>query len=319
MPQPPLRMSPRSSVGPALSRRSGLLAAVGVALLVLASLTGGWWLGRQGPSSSAELQSRQVLQREMLRLRQQQADGKASDVEQRRLLQLLLALDQPAEATQLLEAMADQQPDRWSLRLLRAELRRDQNDRAGAEREVRQLLNLKPDRIEALQLMALLQLEQGRGAQAQTLLTAAYVAATKPQLKPQALPIGLILADLMQQRGQLEQADGLYRGLAANFPGDVRPVLARALLKQQQGNSKLALELIANARAMKPEQWDARVDQVAASWGLKPLQRPTKGTDTKKPAPTTGMPATRMPAGGIPAPTAPSLPQNPASAAPPSP
>ena len=106
-------MSPRSSVGPALSRRSGLLAAVGVALLVLASLTGGWWLGRQGPSSSAELQSRQVLQREMLRLRQQQADGKASDVEQRRLLQLLLALDQPAEATQLLEAMADQQPDRW--------------------------------------------------------------------------------------------------------------------------------------------------------------------------------------------------------------
>lgn len=315
-------MSPRSSVGSALSRRSGVLAGFGVALLVLASLIGGWWLGRQGPSTSAEHRSRQVLQQEMLRLRQQQADGQASDVGQRRLLQLLLALEQPAEATQLLEAMADQQPDRWSLRLLLAELRRDQNDRAGAEREVRQLLNLKSDRIEALQLMALLQLEQGRGAQAQTHLTSAYVAATKPQLQPQALPIGLILADLMLQRGQLEQADGLYRSLAASFPGDVRPVLARALLKQQQGNSKLALELIAKARAMKPEQWDARVDQVAASWGLKPLQRPVKGTATKNPAPTTDLPS---PAIGSPdgatragAPTAPSLPPNPASAAPPS-
>lgn len=315
-------MSPRSSVGSALSRRSGLLAGFGVALLVLASLIGGWWLGRQGPSTSAELRSRQVLQQEMLRLRQQQADGQASDVEQRRLLQLLLALEQPAEATQLLEAMADQQPDRWSLRLLLAELRRDQNDRAGAEREVRQLLNLKSDRIEALQLMALLQLEQGRGAQAQTHLTSAYVAATKPQLQPQALPIGLILADLMLQRGQLEQADGLYRSLATSFPGDVRPVLARALLKQQQGNSKLALELIAKARAMKPEQWDARVDQVAASWGLKPLQRPTKGTATKNPAPTSDPPAPSISspdgATGAGAPTAPSLPQNPASAAPPS-
>ncbi len=315
-------MSPRSSVGSALSRRSGVLAGFGVALLVLASLIGGWWLGRQGPSTSAEHRSRQVLQQEMLRLRQQQADGQASDVGQRRLLQLLLALEQPAEATQLLEAMADQQPDRWSLRLLLAELRRDQNDRAGAEREVRQLLNLKSDRIEALQLMALLQLEQGRGAQAQTHLTSAYVAATKPQLQPQALPIGLILADLMLQRGQVEQADGLYRSLAASFPGDVRPVLARALLKQQQGNSKLALELIAKARAMKPEQWDARVDQVAASWGLKPLQRPVKGTATKNPAPTTDLPS---PAIGSPdgatragAPTAPSLPPNPASAAPPS-
>ncbi len=315
-------MSPRSSVGSALSRRSGLLAGFGVALLVLASLIGGWWLGRQGPSTSAELRSRQVLQQEMLRLRQQQADGQASDVEQRRLLQLLLALEQPAEATQLLEAMADQQPDRWSLRLLLAELRRDQNDRAGAEREVRQLLNLKSDRIEALQLMALLQLEQGRGAQAQTHLTSAYVAATKPQLQPQALPIGLILADLMLQRGQLEQADGLYRSLAASFPGDVRPVLARALLKQQQGNSKLALELIAKARAMKPEQWDARVDRVAASWGLKPLQRPVKGTATKNPAPTSDPPAPSITspdgATGAGAPTAPSLPPNPASAAPPS-
>lgn len=315
-------MSPRSSVGSALSRRSGVLAGFGVALLVLASLIGGWWLGRQGPSTSAEHRSRQVLQQEMLRLRQQQADGQASDVGQRRLLQLLLALEQPAEATQLLEAMADQQPDRWSLRLLLAELRRDQNDRAGAEREVRQLLNLKSDRIEALQLMALLQLEQGRGAQAQTHLTSAYVAATKPQLQPQALPIGLILADLMLQRGQLEQADGLYRSLAASFPGDVRPVLARALLKQQQGNSKLALELIAKARAMKPEQWDARVDQVAASWGLKPLQRPVKGTATKNPAPTSDLPSPAIgsPDGatGAGAPTAPSLPPNPASAAPPS-
>ena len=81
------------------------------------------------------------------------------------LVQVLLALGDQKQATVLLEQMADQQPEQWQLRLLLAELRRNGNDRAGAEREVRQLLNLSPDRIEALQLMTLLQLEQGRGSQ----------------------------------------------------------------------------------------------------------------------------------------------------------
>jgi len=81
-------------------------------------------------------------------LQEDLSSGKATASQQQRLLELLLALQKNAEATALLERMADQQPDRWPLRLMLAELRRDQNDRKGAEREVRQLLKhqARPDR-----------------------------------------------------------------------------------------------------------------------------------------------------------------------------
>jgi len=154
-------MPPRVSAVP----RPGLLLSLGAALLVALSLAGGWWLGQRSGASGAD-RSRSSLEREAQQLDQQLASGNLNAAEQQRLLELWLALGRHTQATALLEQMADQQPERWQLRLLLADQRRQTNDRSGAERELRQLLNLKPDRIEALQLMTLLQLEQGRGQQA---------------------------------------------------------------------------------------------------------------------------------------------------------
>ena len=44
---------------------------------------------------------------------------------QQRLLELLVGLERRNEAISLLEPMADREPDRWALRLMLAELRRD--------------------------------------------------------------------------------------------------------------------------------------------------------------------------------------------------
>ena len=151
----------------------------------------------------------------------------------------------------------------------------------GAEREVRQLLNLRPDQIEGLQLMALLQLETGRGAQAQGQLEAALQRASKPQLKAEALPIGLLLANVLQKRGQLDQAESLLLKLAAGFPTDQRPLLARAMLQQEQDDIKGAQESLALARARKPGPSDPRLDQVAAAWGLAPLRAPSPSRPAK--------------------------------------
>ena len=172
----------------------------------------------------------------------------------------------------MLERLADQQPQKWPLRLLLAELRRDQQDRSGAERELRQLLNLRPDQIEGLQLLALLQLETGRSAQAQKQLEAALSRASKPQLKPQALAIGLLLANVLQKSGRPAQADSVLLKLAADFPTDQRPLLARALLQQEGGNPKGAQQSLAQARSRGPGPSDPRLDQVAAEWGLAPLR-----------------------------------------------
>ncbi len=270
----------------AVGSRPRALLVLGAAALTVLSLMTGWWLGQRSLGSRPVDRSRIELEKQAISLRAEVSRGQASEGQQQRLLQLLLALDNKAEATALLERMADQQPERWSLRLMLAELRRDQKDPSGAERELRQLLNLKPDQIEALQLMALLQLEQGRGADAEALLTKAYQKASREKASEQALGLGLLLADLQQRRGQTKAADDLYRKLAAAHPVDPRPVLGQALLRQQQGQTPQALELLDRARRLNPNQPDLRLDDVAAAWGLEPLRRAkgAKPTPSKQPS-----------------------------------
>ncbi len=277
-------MPPRPPAGTAFRSRSGLWLGLGAALLASLSLLSGWWLGQRSLESVGTDRSRLELEQQADLLRREVSRGDASAGQQQRLLQLLLALGKKEEAATLLERMADQQPQRWTLRLMLAELRRDQKDLSGAEREVRQLLNLRPDRVEALQLMALLQLEQGRGSEAETRLTAAYQGASRSRRKEQSLAIGLVLADLQQRRGQTQQAEALYRKLAAANPADPRPVLAQALLKQQQGQTRAALDLLDQARRQRPNQQDPRLDEVATAWGLAPLRKGSGLTPPKAPS-----------------------------------
>jgi len=276
-------MPPRVSATP----RPALLMALGATALVAVSLAGGWWLGQRSGASSND-RSRSALERQANLLQDRLASGSAGDAERQQLVQVLLALGDQKRATVLLEQMADQQPEQWQLRLLLAELRRNGNDRAGAEREVRQLLNLKPDRIEALQLMALLQLEQGRGQQATAQLKAQLEKASKPVAQPSAIPLGLLLGDLLQRQGQKGEAEALYAKLASDQPRDPRPLLALALLQQERGDTKAAQQSLALARSRQPDKNDPRLDQVATSWGLSSLRAPSPQppeSTTERPAP----------------------------------
>jgi len=278
---PPLRIGAPMPPAPDRPRLPLLTAAVVAAVLCVA---GGWWLGQRQRPPERGRQAQPALQRQANDLLARLERGEASEAEQQRLLELLIALDRKAEATAILERLADQQPQRWSLRLLLAELRRDQNDRSGAEREVRQLLNLRPNQVEGLQLMALLQLETGRGSQARSQLQAAFDRSSKPQVKPEALPIGLLLANVLDRQKDPVQADAVLIRLAASFPGDQRPLLARALLQQERGDINGAQQSLAEARARKPGVADPRLDAVAAAWGLAPLRGPSPQQPPAKPA-----------------------------------
>jgi tetratricopeptide (TPR) repeat protein len=269
------------AVAPNRARLPQIALAVATAALCLA---GGWWLGQLQRPAGREQHSQPALQRQADNLLAKLEREEASEAEQRRLLELLVALNRQAEATEILERLADRQPQRWGLRLLLAELRRHQNDRSGAEREVRQLLNQEPNRVEALQLMALLQLETGRGSLARSQLEAALERTSKPQPKAEALPIGLLLAHVLQRQQQPGQAEAVLIRLGATFPADQRPLLARALLQQERGDLKGAQQSLAEARARKPGVADPRLDAVAAAWGLAPLRAPSP----RQPQATTG-------------------------------
>lgn len=262
------------------------LAAAGVAVLCLGT---GWWLGQR--QAGGESGPRTALEKQAEDLGRRVADGEAGAEEQQRLLELLVALDRQEDATALLERLADEDPQRWSLRLLLAELRRDQDDRSGAERELRQILRQRPDQVEALQLMALLQLEDGRGAEARSQLEAALQRAIAPKLRAEALPIGLLLANVLERLGQPGQAEAQLVRLGTLYPADPRPLLARALLQQSQGNLAAAQATLSEARRLQsdPEQQD-QLDRLAAAWGLEALREPASA-----PSPASSQPAGNPP------------------------
>lgn len=302
-------------MGASTPRRAGLAPLLLVAVLMAAATAAGWWLGSRQPASRQVAATTTPLEQEARTLRQRLAAQQATPAEQQRLLELLVALNRQAEAIALLEPLADQQPDRWSLRLMLAELRRDRGDRKGAERELRMILNRRSDQVEALQLMTLLQLEQGKGAEAEARIAGAYRQAIAPPVKPQAIGLGLLLAELQQKRGLNQQATATYRQLAANFPEDQRPLLGLALLQHQLGNTAGAIESLnlARQRSRDPNRSDPLLDQLAAGWGLAPLRAPagSRGSSSGAGA---GSPSGMKPGGsqpgepspgGSPTPTAP--------------
>lgn len=259
---------------------SGLLWTVaGATALCLVALLGGWWLGRQqgsipvDPRRSALSEEARLLQGKVVR-------GEADDQQRQRYLELLVGLERKSEAIAMLEPMADREPERWSLRLMLAELRRDQGDPAGAERELRQILNRSPAQIDALQLLSLIRLEQGEAALAESQVKALYGGLLRPEVRDEAMGVGLLLAELQQKRGESRAAEATYQELSQAFPQDRRPLIALALLRHGRGNRAGALEALQQARSRNPQgAGDPRLDALAASWGLERLR------DAAKPGP----------------------------------
>lgn len=240
----------------------------GGALLVSGGL--GWWAGRSslpvdGPSTAIEqLRSRRASLEGQLR------NGRATPVEQQQLLRLRLALGDRDGATDLLETLADREPDRPGLRLLLADLRTQANDRAGAERELRLVLNRHPHDVTALRDLTRLRLARGDGDQAEVELRQALTAC-KGQAS--SMPLALLLADLLQRRGKGAEAEQLLREQNGSRPDDPRPLLALALLKQQQGAGEEARRLLAEARQVSPGLARPVLDRVTTAWSLDDLRR----------------------------------------------
>jgi tetratricopeptide (TPR) repeat protein len=242
-------------------------------MALLAAGGGGWWLGRATQESSPGDAARQALLQRQRQLELRYQLGDANEADKLRLLKLRLAVGDRSGAIELLEKMSDRLPQQWLLRLLLADLREQDRDRGGAEREIRQVLNMRPQQVEALEAITRLEVQRRRGEQSEARLSAAITASKG---KPEALPLGLLMADLQQRMGKLPEAESTYRALIEANPEDPRPTLALALFKQEQGLSAEARQLLQQARQSAPALARPVLDQVATSWAVQELRNQPK-------------------------------------------
>ena len=257
---------PLGSLNPTPDPRPKRLRQIGLfGLAIGAALGAGWWWGQQKPNTAAVSGQQKTLERRSEKLETKLAAGTASDDEQRQLLRLRLAMGDRAGAIKLLEPLSDQNPEQPSLRLLLADLKSQSDDNAGAEREIREVLNVQPLHPQALQDYARLQLKLGRQQEVMQQLQASAKAAKG---KPESLPIGLLLADLQQSNGQSAEATATYKGLAASHPTDPRPLLALALLQHSQGQLDAARVSLQQAKLHSTPVAAGVLDQVAAGWAV---------------------------------------------------
>jgi tetratricopeptide (TPR) repeat protein len=125
---------------------------------------------------------------------------------------------------------------------------------------------LHPLDAQILQLLLLVEQTNGNEKQALKDLQKRF----KGQQPGTRLELGLLLADAQRQGGQPQAAADLYRQLANESPSDIRPPLALALLKRDEGKVEDVQALLQEARQQQTANGDNidLIDQLAVSWGL---------------------------------------------------
>ncbi|MGC6481943.1 MAG: tetratricopeptide repeat protein [Synechococcus sp.] len=227
----------------------------------------GWLLNELIHGQSSASPSRVEVDRQVSALLNQREQGPLSAVDERRLLERLLALGRLQESIVLVEDQLAAQPKAWRWRLLLSQLELRNGNSARAEAQLQHLAQLQPANPDVLEALALLRIQQGRSQEA---ISTVQTALSNTKAPSKRVPLGLLLADLQRQSGSADAALSTYEQLINDAPDDVRPSMAKALLLQEQGQLDQALALLASARTKQVAiNADTEVlDALATRWGL---------------------------------------------------
>ena len=221
-------------------------------LLLLASMVGAALVGWVAEASMApETRARSTRQAEDLQVEllmpQLQDQEEVSEAKRGLLLERLVTLERLQEAEVVLQPWLSGRSTPRELTMFKADLQRRNGQPEAARRSLQHLLRLHPNDLQVLQLLVLLDQEQGRQHQVTAELTNRFKG-----LEPgQRLEIGLLLADLLRQGGSDQTAMKLYGQLATENKTDARPLLALALLQQERGDAEAVHPLLKQARELR--------------------------------------------------------------------
>lgn len=167
-----------------------------------------------------------------------------------------------------LEQLVELNPNVTEYQVLLAQTKQQLGDLEGAAQAYRQVLDQRPGDMNALQGLTALLVQQERPQAAIGLLQDTLKTNERLQTEGTASAIDTTSVKLLLAQVQLEtnnptQALSLYDEAMTESPEDFRPVLAKALVLQEQGNTDEAQVLFAQAETMAPAQFKDQIQQMA--------------------------------------------------------
>ena len=177
------------------------------------------------------------------------------------LLQVKLELIQSGkgnieEVIPPLEKLSELNPSSTDYNVLLAQAKAYTGDREGAAQIYRSLLTNKPGDLKALQGLVNLLLQQERPEAAIGLLQDTLkTAPLKNQVEPESVDIvsvQLILGQVYSEEKRYDEAIAVYDEAIKGNAEDFRPILAKAIILKEQGNTEASQELFNQAIELAP-------------------------------------------------------------------
>ena len=185
-----------------------------------------------------------------------------------------------------LQALRRKHPQRWQLSVLAAELLRASGELTAAQQQVQGLLAVDPDNLSLLRLYCRILLERGEAGRAEAVADAAWQRVQPPQTPAadgessmvDAVPYGLLLADVYRAQGKVDTAGQLLEQMidhSQREEPDPRPLIAQAMLRQDNGDLEAAQQLLAEARQHGDPVTVQWLDVLSRRWSLELTRAPT--------------------------------------------
>lgn len=188
-----------------------------------------------------------------------------------------------------LEKLVELNPSVPDYAVLLAQTKQQMGDLEGAAQTYRQVLDQQPGNMNALQGLTVLLVQQERpqaaiGLLQDTLKTADQLQSDGTTTGIDTTSVKLLLAQVHVEANNPDQAIALYDETIEAAPEDFRPVLAKALVLQEQGDTDIAQTLFTQATALAPAQFKDQIE-VLASQGQATPGASSETTDPVEPAP----------------------------------
>ena len=216
----------------------------------------------------------------------------------RGLVEARIQLRDLAGVIEPLEHLSELNPEVADFKVLLGQTKQQVGDLEGAAQAYRNVLTATPGDMNALQgLVALLMTQERPQAAVGLLQDTLNTANQANEIQAGSIDVTsvrLLLGQVYAEEERYEEALTAYDQAIEGSQQDFRPVLAKALVLQQQGKNEEAQPLFVNATSLAPDQFKDQIQQLASGPASLPTTESSAATDTGEGA-ATGDGATVVP------------------------